>query len=103
MEQELERLREAHRLLEESNRRREKLEAVMRSKLESEIAQLRGMYSFSSAALLCCDWLQLRWTMAHWRGGWRGKIQWPAREDFTETAAESSHLFLISTPELTQK
>ena len=42
MEQELERLREAHRLLEESNRRREKLEAAMRSKLEGEIARLRG-------------------------------------------------------------
>ena len=41
MEQELERVREAHQLLEESNRRRERLELAVRSKLENEVARLR--------------------------------------------------------------
>ena len=43
LEQELERVREAHRLLEESNRRRKKLEQAMRSRLENELVKLRGI------------------------------------------------------------
>lgn len=41
LEQELERIRESHRLLEISSARKEKLEAAMRHKLEGELRRLK--------------------------------------------------------------
>ena len=42
LEQELEGVREAHRQLEESSVRKQRLEAAMRVRLEAELARLRG-------------------------------------------------------------
>ena len=41
MEQEVERIREAHRLLEATTMRKEKVEAAMRQRLENEVCRLR--------------------------------------------------------------
>lgn len=54
IEQEVERIREAHKLLEESTKRREKLENAVRTKMEHQLKKLKETnFQLESKTFLC--------------------------------------------------